>query len=95
MVGVAESGWTREQLVERARASVTEHGGLDEAAFAALAAQLRYVDGDYNDPATFAQLRASCGDAERPAALPGDPAQHVPGGRRAPGASRLRRRTRA
>ncbi len=66
VVGVARSGWTREQFVERARASVTEHGGLDEAAFAKLAAQLRYVDGDYNDPATFTRLRSELEHAERP-----------------------------
>ncbi|MDH4067280.1 MAG: glucose-6-phosphate dehydrogenase, partial [Acidobacteriota bacterium] len=29
VVGVGRSGWTRDQLVERARASVTEHGGAD------------------------------------------------------------------
>ena len=39
VVGVAKSGWTRDQLVERARASVTEYGGLDEAAFPKLVEQ--------------------------------------------------------
>ncbi len=66
VVGVARSGWTRDQLVERARASVTEHGGLDEEAFPRLTAQLRYVDGDYNDPSTFSRLRAELGRAQRP-----------------------------
>ncbi|MBX3191884.1 MAG: glucose-6-phosphate dehydrogenase [Labilithrix sp.] len=66
IVGVAKSGWALPQLVERARASVTEHGGLDEAAFAKLAAQLRYVDGDYNDAATFSQVREQLGGAKRP-----------------------------
>ena len=36
VIGVAKQGWTLEQLRERARASLTEHGGLDEAAFAKL-----------------------------------------------------------
>ena len=67
VVGLGRSGWTREQFVERARASVTEHGGLDPEAFPALTALLRYVDGDYNDPKTFALLRAELGDARRPA----------------------------
>ena len=67
VVGVARSGWTCDQLVERARASVTDHGGLDEKAFAVLASRLRYVDGDYNDPATFALLKKELGDAKRPA----------------------------
>ncbi len=66
IVGVAKSGWTRDQLVERARASVTEHGGLDETAFARLVAQLQYVDGDYADDATFTQLRTLLGPATRP-----------------------------
>jgi glucose-6-phosphate 1-dehydrogenase len=66
VVGVARSGWTREQFVERARASVTEHGGLDDEAFPKLAAQLRYVDGDYNDPATLVRLRAELERAHHP-----------------------------
>jgi len=67
VVGVGRSGWTRDQLIERARASVNEHGGLDEAAFGKLASQLRYVDGDYNDATTFARLRADLEKSERPA----------------------------
>ena len=67
VVGVAKSGWTLAQLVERARASVTEHGGgVDERAFALLTKRLRYVDGDYGDAATFARLKAELGDARRP-----------------------------
>ncbi|TMA76739.1 MAG: glucose-6-phosphate dehydrogenase [Deltaproteobacteria bacterium] len=58
VVGVAKSGWTRDQLVERAKASVIEHGGgVDTSAFPILAERLRYVDGDYSDPATFARMR--------------------------------------
>lgn len=66
VVGVAKSGWKRDQLIARAKASVTENGGYDETAFSRLAEQLHYVDGDYNDRATFAQLRAELGDAARP-----------------------------
>src|SRR6185503_3626337 len=43
-----------------------EHGGVDEAAFAKLVAQMRYIDGDYGDPATFEQLRRELGDARHP-----------------------------
>jgi glucose-6-phosphate 1-dehydrogenase len=67
VVGVGRSVWTREQLIERAKASVTEYGGLDQAAFPRLAELLRYVAGDYGDPATFSRLRAELGRAERPA----------------------------
>jgi glucose-6-phosphate 1-dehydrogenase len=65
-VGVAKTGWGNEQLIERARASVTEYGGLEPKAFAKLATLLRYVDGDYGDPATFAKLRSVLAGAQRP-----------------------------
>jgi glucose-6-phosphate 1-dehydrogenase len=68
VIGVAKSGWNLEQLVERARASVTEHGGgEDKEAFPRLRERLRYVDGDYGDPNTFARLRAELDGCERPA----------------------------
>lgn len=67
VVGVAKSGWDLAQFVERARASVTEHGGLDPVAFPKLVALLRYIDGDYADPGTFARLREAMGAAKHPA----------------------------
>ena len=67
VIGVAKSGWNLDQLVQRARASVTEHGGEDPDAFATLVKQLRYVDGDYNDADTFARLRAELQGCVRPA----------------------------
>ena len=66
IVGVANAGWTLEQLKARARDSLEQHGGFDEAAFARLAALLNYVDGDYNDPATFQKLRQALASAKRP-----------------------------
>ena len=66
VVGVARSKWSLEQLVERARASVTEFGGLDDEAFPKLAALLRYVAGDYGDPSTHTRLRTELGKAQRP-----------------------------
>lgn len=66
IVGVAKAGWNLDQLKARARDSVTAHGGLDETAFAKLSALLQYVDGDYRDAATFAQLRQVLGNAQRP-----------------------------
>jgi glucose-6-phosphate 1-dehydrogenase len=67
VIGVAKAGWTLDQLRERARASLTEHGGgVDEAAFAKLVAQLQYIDGDYREDATFDQLRKALGAAEHP-----------------------------
>jgi glucose-6-phosphate 1-dehydrogenase len=67
IVGVAKAGWNLDQLKRRARDSLETHGGgLDEAAFAKLSSLLRYVDGDYQDPATFEVLRDAMGAAERP-----------------------------
>jgi glucose-6-phosphate 1-dehydrogenase len=66
VVGVAKSGWTLAQLIERARASLAEHGGIDEDAFAQLSRRLRYVDGDYADPQTFTRLRAELPGIRRP-----------------------------
>lgn len=67
VIGVAKSGWTLEQFKERARASIKEFGGgIDEASFAALASRLRYVDGDYNDGQTFAELHRQLGGARCP-----------------------------
>jgi glucose-6-phosphate 1-dehydrogenase len=67
VIGVAKAGWTLEQLRARAKDSVEKHGGLDRAAFEKLNGLLRYVDGDYEDPATFAALRESLGAAQHPA----------------------------
>src|SRR5262249_12897686 len=66
VVGVAKAGWGLDQLKARARDSVEKHGGLDPAAFARLCSLLRYVDGDYQDPATFAALRRELGSARAP-----------------------------
>jgi glucose-6-phosphate 1-dehydrogenase len=66
IIGIAKSGWKRDQFIERAKASVTEHGGFDATAFARLTELLHYVDGDYNEGATFAKLRTELGEAERP-----------------------------
>jgi len=67
VVGVARSGWTLAQFIDRARASVSENGGLVEESFAILASRLRYVDGDYKDAKTFVALHAELDGAIRPA----------------------------
>src|SRR5271165_3310970 len=61
IVGVAKAGWTLEQLQARARDSLKRHGSFGEAAFAQLLKLLNYVDGDYNDPQTFARLKLALG----------------------------------
>lgn len=67
VIGVAKAGWNLEQLRARARQSIEDHVGLDLIAFDKLCHQLRYIDGDYQDPATFAALRAELKDAQHPA----------------------------
>ncbi len=67
VIGVARPPWNLERLRERARDSVTNHGGLDGAAFDTLCGLLRYVGGDYNDPSTFQAIRQALGPARRPA----------------------------
>src|SRR5271169_547556 len=67
VIGVAKAGWTIDDLRARARDSLENHGGLDPAAFNDLCRLLRYVDGDYNDPATFQAIRRELGSAQRPA----------------------------
>lgn len=67
VIGVAKAGWNLDQFKARARDSVEKHGGLDTAAFGKLSSLLRYVDGDYQSPATFKAIREQLGSAQRPA----------------------------
>jgi glucose-6-phosphate 1-dehydrogenase len=66
VVGVAKAGWNLDQLRARAKDSLEKHGGVDPAAFEKLSGMLRYVDGDYQDPATFEALRRELNGAHRP-----------------------------
>ncbi|MEO5812467.1 MAG: glucose-6-phosphate dehydrogenase [Rhodanobacter sp.] len=71
IIGVAHSGWNADKLRKRAhdsleQAAKDDGGSVDEAAFAQLAAKLQYVDGDYNDPATFERLKQVLGGAKKP-----------------------------
>jgi glucose-6-phosphate 1-dehydrogenase len=67
VIGVAKAGWNLEQLRARAHDSLEKHGGLDAAAFGKLSGLLRYVDGDYADPATFRAIHKELNGAKRPA----------------------------
>src|SRR5712691_1049064 len=67
VIGVAKTGWKLDQLKARAKDSLEKHGGLDPAAFEKLSSLLRYVDGDYNDPATFQAIHQTLRSAQRPA----------------------------
>jgi glucose-6-phosphate 1-dehydrogenase len=66
VLGVASSGLTLAQLRKRATASIREAGGIDDkAAMKRFLALLGYVQGDYNDEATFDRLRRALGKARR------------------------------
>jgi len=67
VIGVAKAGWNLDQLKARAKDSVEKHAGLDPAAFDKLSGLLRYIDGDYNDAATFQALHRELGQSQRPA----------------------------
>jgi glucose-6-phosphate 1-dehydrogenase len=67
VIGVARQGWKVEQLAQRMRDSLKQFvPAADEAVIQRLIALLRYVDGDYNNRATFVSLRQALGDAQRP-----------------------------
>jgi glucose-6-phosphate 1-dehydrogenase len=67
VIGVARAGWSLEQFRARAKDSLDKHGGVDPAAFTTLCGLLRYVEGDYQNPATFQAIRKALGSAQRPA----------------------------
>jgi glucose-6-phosphate 1-dehydrogenase len=67
IIGVARSGWSLDDLRNRAKESIEKHGnGLDEETFRRLASLFRYVDGDYREPSTFEAIHRALGESERP-----------------------------
>ncbi len=66
IIGMARAGGDIGKLRARAHDSLEQAGKLREQEFEKLAAQLRYVDGDYTDPGTFQKLRKELGPAVRP-----------------------------
>ncbi len=68
VVGVAYSQWSLAELRKRADDSIKKSGGVvDRIALDRFLSMLRYVDGDYNDAATFSALKRALGDAQCPA----------------------------
>ncbi|MGZ8763386.1 MAG: glucose-6-phosphate dehydrogenase, partial [Acidimicrobiia bacterium] len=68
VIGVAFNSWTLDQLKARAKESIQTYGGGidDKAAFKKLLSLLHYVDGDYSNDATFAELKRQLGSSRRP-----------------------------
>ena len=68
VIGVAFPKWSLERLQRRATDSIKSAGGIDnKGALTKLLSLLRYVSGDYKDPATFAAIKQALGGAKRPA----------------------------
>jgi glucose-6-phosphate 1-dehydrogenase len=66
IIGVARPPWSLDKLRQRARDSLDHHCGVDPDAFSRLSSQLRYVDGDYNDPGIYERLKEALKGAARP-----------------------------
>jgi glucose-6-phosphate 1-dehydrogenase len=66
IIGVAKANWNLDHLKARAADSLQHHGLSGSPAAQRLMELLRYVDGDYNDPATFTELRKQLGAAKHP-----------------------------
>jgi glucose-6-phosphate 1-dehydrogenase len=66
IVGVAKAAWGIDQFRQRAADSLKANGSFNEASFEKLLPLLKYVDGDYRDPKTFADLRTTLDGAKRP-----------------------------
>jgi glucose-6-phosphate 1-dehydrogenase len=66
IIAVARRDWSVDQLREHVASGLRKRGLYDEEVFAKVARLLRYVNGDYDDPATFDRLCDALGGAQRP-----------------------------
>jgi len=88
VVAVGRKAMSKDEIIALAKKSLTEHGGVDEAAFGGLSEKLRYVAIDFDDASTFARIREALGDARHPlhyVALPPDVFEQVAKGLAAAG----------
>jgi len=68
VIGVAFPKWNMVRLHKRVTDSIERSGGIDnKRAFQQLLSLLKYVSGDYKDPATFSSIKEALGSARRPA----------------------------
>ncbi len=68
VLGVAFQDWTHEQLVARAKESITLNAGeaFDQATFDSLMSKLHYISGDFTDPALYTKVAEHLQGAEAP-----------------------------
>src|SRR4029077_5823792 len=64
VIGVASSGWDDAKLRAEVRATLGD--SVKASVVKRLCARLRYVQGDYGDPATYQALRGALGEAKHP-----------------------------
>jgi len=68
VIGVALPKWSLERLHKRVADGIERSGGIDDQqALRTLLSLIRYVSGDYKDPATFTAIKKELGGARRPA----------------------------
>jgi glucose-6-phosphate 1-dehydrogenase len=68
VIGVAFPKWSLDRLHRRVTDSIRRSGGIDnQRALHRLLSLIKYVSGDYNDPATFTSIKTALGKARRPA----------------------------
>jgi glucose-6-phosphate 1-dehydrogenase len=68
IVGVASSAWSIAEIRQQAADAIRAASAIDDpAALRHLLSLLRYVSGNYNDPATFVALAQALGGVRRPA----------------------------
>jgi len=67
VIGVASTALAAHQVNALVRNSVEADGHVDAAALDKLLSLVRYVSGDYRNPATFAALKSALGGAQHPA----------------------------
>ncbi len=67
IVGVAVSDWSQQDLIDHARSAIEGTGEkIDEEVFKRFTDRLSYMSGDFDDPKTYAGVKAAIGDARTP-----------------------------
>jgi glucose-6-phosphate 1-dehydrogenase len=67
IIGVAGNDWSLDELRTHARSAIENTGErVDEGVFGRFADRLSYVQGDFTDPATFAQVASAIAQARAP-----------------------------
>src|SRR5919201_554960 len=65
LVGVARTAMSDDQFRDRCRSAVARYGRGSSPAWDELAASVRYLSGDYDDPATYERLAEVLEETER------------------------------